>query len=114
MQATRQLLRKERRGKLRLSIKRAGIIEPSTAEIVEYRVFHTTRNDVRIIVAPNHDPSCATADQLGETIDQHKLRDVIGEMPQFQAINYHRMQWTQPANGLHRGIDGGAIRWVAA
>jgi hypothetical protein len=69
---------------------------------------------VRNIVTPNHDPSCITTDQLGETIDQHKLRDVIGEMAQFQATNYHRIQWTQPANGLHRGVYGAAIGWVAA
>jgi hypothetical protein len=64
-----------------LSIERGGIIEPFTAEIVEHCVFHTLPRDVRIIVAPNHDPSCAAADQLGETIDKHKLRDVVGETP---------------------------------
>jgi len=77
-----------------LSIKRVGIIEPFTAEIVEHCVFYTMPNNVRIIVASNHDPSCAAADQLGETIDKHKLRDVIGEIPQFEAINYYSIQGT--------------------
>src|SRR6266404_2214301 len=98
IQATRQFHGKECRGKFRLSIKRVRIIEPFTAEIVVHYVFYTTPCDLRIVVVPNHDPSCAASDQLGETIDKHKLRDVICETSQFGTINYYSIQGTELAH----------------
>src|SRR5580658_10214917 len=78
LQATREFFHKKCRGELGLPVKGARIINPLIAEITEHDILYWRLLNTAI-TPRNHDSSGAVSDEFGETIDEHKLRNVIGK-----------------------------------
>jgi streptomycin 6-kinase len=78
IQAARKFLDKQGRGEPGFLMKGARIINPLIAEIIEHHVLYGRLHHARIITG-NHDPAGAVTDEFRETVDEHKLRNMIRE-----------------------------------
>jgi len=93
---SRQLLRKQGRGKLRLSVKSERLVEEMPIQIVEHNPFFGRLFDAR--ATGNDDDSARTGwHQVEQSIDQQKMADVIDQKLQFDPVSrFERFRFALP------------------